>query len=717
MLRQYELVDRVRAYDDEVDEALLDKAYVFAMRAHGSQKRHSGDPYFSHPIEVAGILTEIKLDSATVATGLLHDTVEDTLATQEEINELFGEEVGALVDGVTKITQLEFSSEESKQAENFRKLMVAMSRDVRVILVKLADRLHNMRTLQFHPKEASRKRIAQETLDIFAPLAGRMGMQDFREELEDLSFAVLYPEQRETILKRLAFLGEESEDLLNKIKSRIEEALEEFCVEGKVFGRQKRPYSAYRKLQRKEITFEQLSDMVAFRIIVEDVNDCYRAMGALHQTWKVVPGRFKDYISIPKSNGYQSIHTTVIGPEKQRVEIQIRTSQMHDVAERGVAAHWLYKERQHDDKGNGKSRDNPYRFLSRIGELLEHGASPEEFLEHTKLEMFLDQVFCFTPKGELIALPMRATPIDFAYAVHTYIGDHCVGAKVNGQNVPLNTELRNGDSVEILTSEGQKPQPFWEDWVATGKARSAIRRYLRDAEWTEFVNLGREIIAQHFEAENQELTDKGLEFACHRLKLNSIEEIYYQVGKSNVTREEVLEAVYPGLRKWTRLWLPPRRRSTRGTAIPIRGLQKGLAVHLASCCHPIPGDRIVGIRTQGKGVDVHIIDCATLDGLHEGHSEWIDLTWDRKASGETVHIGRIRVVLSHERGALGAVCTRIGEYDGNITNLRLSERSEDFHEAIIDIQVANLEHLTQLVAALRASPFTRTVKRVRGAYD
>src|SRR5262245_16792574 len=475
-MRQTTLVDRVRAYDPDADESVLNRAYVFAMQAHGAQKRASGDPYFSHPLEVAGILTDLKLDTSTIATALLHDTVEDTSATIEDIEANFGQEIAGLVDGVTKLSQLELFSERTRQAENFRKLMLAMSNDIRVLLVKLADRLHNMRTLSHIKSPDKRKLIAQETIEIYAPLAGRIGMQNMREELEDLAFAELDPEARESIVRRLAQLDAQSSQRIARIADEIKRKLAEAGIEAWVQGRAKRPYSIWRKLKDKKINFEQLSDVFGFRAVVGSEEDCYRALGVLHRTWSMVPERFKDFISLPKSNGYRSIHTTVMGPENQRVEVQIRTQEMHEVAERGVAAHWSYREKV---KENDQSAMKAYEWLRDMVDLLERGESPEEFYEHSKLSLYQDQVFCFTPKGMLIALPRGATPIDFAYFVHTDVGNTAVGAKVNGAHTPLHTPLKNGDQVEIICSKEQTPSPLWERFVVTGRARAEIRSYLR----------------------------------------------------------------------------------------------------------------------------------------------------------------------------------------------------------------------------------------------
>src|SRR5271163_1009670 len=484
MIRQYELVERVKAYDPHADEEILNRAYIFALKAHGAQTRASGDPYFSHPLEVAGILTAMHLDAASIATALLHDVIEDTKADFDEIEKLFGPEIARLVDGVTKLSRIELQSDHSKQAENFRKLVLAMSEDIRVLLVKLADRLHNMRTLSFIKDAAKRRRIAHETMDIYAPLAERIGIQDMKDELEDLAFAELNPDARASILARLDFLREQrGANVVDVVLRELEATLREGGVPAQVSGRKKTPYSIWRKMQRKNVQFEQLSDVMAVRVVVDTVDNCYQALGIIHSAYPVVPGRFKDYISTPKPNGYRSLHTGVIGPQRQRIEIQIRTVEMQEVAELGVAAHWQYKQ------GAPRTDSRQYRWLRELLDILEHAAGPEEFLEHTKLEMFQDQAFCFTPKGDLIALPRGATPVDFAYAVHSQIGDTCVGAKINGRLAPLRTQLANGDQVEIVTSRNQTPSPTWERFVVTGKARACIRRFVRTQQRAQYVEL------------------------------------------------------------------------------------------------------------------------------------------------------------------------------------------------------------------------------------
>ncbi|HYB08503.1 MAG TPA: bifunctional (p)ppGpp synthetase/guanosine-3',5'-bis(diphosphate) 3'-pyrophosphohydrolase [Alphaproteobacteria bacterium] len=715
MIRQYELVERVRSYDPHADEDKLNRAYVFSMKAHGSQKRESGDSYFSHPLEVAGILTHYKLDDDTIVTALLHDTVEDTLATTDELERQFGSEVARLVDGVTKLSRIELQSEASRQAENFRKLLLAMSEDIRVLLVKLADRLHNMRTLKFIRDPERRRRIARETMDIYAPLAERIGMHEIKDELEDLAFAEINPDARESIIARLRFLREQGGGLVTRIIDELRRILREDGLDVEISGREKQPYSIWRKMQKRNVAFEQLSDIMAFRVAVADIGDCYRALGVIHGRYRVVPGRFKDYISLPKPNGYRSLHTGVFGPEKQRIEIQIRTKDMHEVAEYGVAAHWEYKQ--------GTTKDGKqYRWLRELLEILEHAAGPDEFLEHTKLEMFQDQVFCFTPKGDLIALPTGATPVDFAYQIHSQIGDRCVGCKINGRMMPLRTQLKNGDQVEIVTSRTQTPSPEWERFVVTGKARSRVRRFIRTQKRQEYMTLGRSILEKAFRQAGYEFTEKAVESVLKILKSDSADDLIAAVGEGIHTAREVLVAVYPSLKQQSPkdAKIVPigkargRRAKPVDNAIPIKGLIPGMAVHFAGCCHPLPGDRIVGLVTTGKGVTIHTIDCETLERYSDTPERWIDVGWDSGASEDEGHIGRLTVVVSNEPGTLGELSTLIGKQKGNITNLRITHRSTDFFEMMVDIEVQDVKHLTNIMAALRASPAINSVERARG---
>lgn len=717
MIRQYELVERVRAYDPDVDENLLNRAYIFSMKAHGAQRRASGDPYFSHPLEVAGILTRLQLDGATIATALLHDTIEDTVATYDQIEELFGSDIARLVDGVTKLSRIEMKSDVSQQAENFRKFLLAMSNDIRVLLVKLADRLHNMRTLHHIRKLEKRRRIALETMEIYAPLAARIGMHEVKEELEDLAFAQLYPEARESIRARLRFLDREGrgEDLRQRIINYITDLLAEHGIRAEVTGREKTSYSIWRKMEQNNVAFEQLSDIMAFRVIVDDVECCYRVLGILHGRWQAVPGQFDDYISTPKRNGYQSLHTAVIGPERQRIEIQVRTRAMHRVAELGVAAHWRYKQ------GNDGIDGTQYKWLQELLEILEHASSPEEFLEHTKLAMFQDQVFCFTPKGEIIALPKGATPVDFAYAVHTGLGDTCVGAKVNGKPVPLRSELANGDQVEILRSKAQTPSPGWEAFVVTGKARSAIRRFIRHQQRREYIGLGREILERAFQKEGRDFTNKAVVGGLAKLMVPDADELYAQLGQGHLSEKQVLEAIFPGTRLKgdyaKAIALPRDRKRARKAgdhAIPIRGLTPGMAVHLAECCHPLPGDRIIGIVLPGKGVIVHTIDCEALEAFMEMPERWLDLSWYAEHDEPDIYVGRLEVVLVNDVGSLARLAEVVARDLGNINNLKITERDPEFFHIVIDVEVHDVKHLTSIIAALRASPVVTSVERLRG---
>lgn len=718
MIRQFELVEKVKSYDPDADEDALNRAYVYAMKKHGSQKRASGDPYFSHPLEVAYILTGLKLDTASIITALLHDTVEDTDATLEEIESLFGKEISTLVDGVTKLGRLESKTENAKQAENFRKLLLAMSEDIRVLLVKLADRLHNMRTLHHIKKEEKRKRIAQETLEIYAVLAERIGMRQLKEELQDLAFSELRTEERNSIVNRLNFLREHGKAEIEKTMAEISQVLKESGVEDfEITGREKRPYSIWKKMAQKSLNFEQMSDIIAFRVLVDSIPSCYHALGAVHAKWHMVPDEFDDYISTPKSNGYKSLHTAVIGPLQHRIEVQIRTRDMHNVAENGVAAHWSYKQGNHSAVTEGKQ----FRWMRELLEILERASSPEDFLENTKLEMYQDQVFCFSPKGDLIALPRNATPVDFAYAVHSRIGDTCVGAKVNGRIVPLRATLNNGDQVEIITSKTQTPSPSWERFVVTGKARSAIRKFVRTQQRNEYVMLGKAIIQKMYKQENADLNEKKLEAEIHHFNKKHLEDFYAEVGEGLISRQHVTEHFFPKKQTAadvirTRLF---RRKPVDGAAgakreaVPIRGLIPGMAMHFAGCCHPIPGDRIMGVIITGKGVTIHTQDCERLQEVERNDpSRVLDVSWDRSiGEGSDAYVGRVKAVVAHETGGLATVTNAIAKDLGNITNIKIVNRASDFFELLIDIEVQDVNHLNNIIASLRSQSIVHAIER------
>jgi len=725
MMRQYDLVERVRSYNPNTNEDLLNRAYVYAMKAHGSQTRASGDPYFSHPLEVAAILTDLKLDDATIVAALLHDTIEDTEATRAEIDQIFGPEIGALVEGLTKLKRLELVSREAKQAENLRKLLLAIADDVRVLLVKLADRLHNMRTLDFVPTE-SRRRIAEETLDIYAPLAGRMGMQEMREELEDLSFRTLDPEAYSVVMQRLDALAERNRNLIGEIEDQLSNNLRHRGLGARVYGRRKKPFSIWTKMERKSVGFEQLSDIFGFRLVVSDIEACYRALGIVHTTWPVVPGRFKDYISTPKQNDYRSIHTTVIGPGNQRVELQIRTEAMDQIAERGIAAHVFYKEGVGSPTEFLKRESNAFAWLRHTIGILSESANPEEFLEHTKLELFHDQVFCFTPKGKLIALPRHANVIDFAYAVHTDVGNSAVGCKINGKFAPLSSELQNGDEVEVLTSEAQSAPPSaWETLAVTGKARAAIRRATRTAVRDQYVGLGRRIVERLFERAKIEYADDKLKGALPRLARTSIEDVMAAVGRGEIKASHVARAMYPdykeeriaryGGKKGLAAKLKEKSLEPRSpVAIPIRGINSDLPVKFAPNGGAVPGDRIVGIVTPGEGITIYPIQAPALKDFEEEPERWLDVRWDIEDSAPQRFPARIKVENVNEPGALAQIATVIAEHDGNIDNISMQRRSPDFTETTIDLEVYDLKHLSAILAQLRAKAVVAKVERVNG---
>jgi RelA/SpoT family (p)ppGpp synthetase len=696
VLRQYELIEKVRSYDPDADEGLINRAYVFSMKAHGSQVRASGDPYFSHPIEVAGILTDLKLDDQTIATAILHDTIEDTLATPEEIERLFGKDVARLVDGVTKLSKIEAQSENERAAENLRKFLLALSDDIRVLLVKLADRLHNMRTLHHIPNEDKRRRIARETMDIYAPLAERIGMYEMMTEMQTLAFQVLEPDAFASITRRLKQLTEQGGDLVSRIGLGLQLYLSDNGLTAEVYGRQKHPFSIWKKMAERHISFEQLSDVMAFRVIVDTKEDCYQALGLIHQRWPMVPGRFKDYISTPKRNGYRSLHTTIIHDSKTRIEIQIRTREMHEQAERGLAAHWAYKEGR-------PTEDINVPWIDDLVEILDHAASPEELLEHTRMAMYQDRIFAFTPKGELIQLPKGATPVDFAYAVHTDLGDRTVGAKVNGRVVPLRTILENGDQVEILASEAQHPQPSWLRFVVTGKARAGVRRFVRHKERDETVELGRKIYEEIVERLPAVLDKDAVKQALKRLKIESEDELMIAIARKRIGDEQVMDALMPGSAGGD---VAPRPVPQR-TAISIKGLTPGVAYHLAQCCHPIPGDRIVGLRREDEEIEVHVIGCDTLASGVD--ADWLDLAWGEGSDGGAA---RLCVILRDVPGALGTMASILGGKHANIVNLALVHRDGSFQTFHLDVEVHDLAHLHAIIAALREADQISSVERL-----
>ena len=740
MMRQYELVERIQRYKPDVNETLLNKAYVYAMRKHGHQKRASGDPYFSHPLEVAAILTDMHLDESTVAVALLHDTIEDTTATRQEIDELFGPDIGKLVEGLTKLKKLDLVSKKAEQAENLRKLLLAISEDVRVLLVKLADRLHNMRTLD-HVPVSKRARIAEETMEIYAPLAGRMGMQGMREELEELAFRHINPDAHRMVSSRLAESFERSAGVVVEIESALGALFAKRVIKASVKSRRKKAWSVFRKMESKAISFEKLSDLIGFRVIVETVEDCYRALGAIHTSWSMVPGRFKDYISTPKQNGYQSIHTTIVGPSQQRVELQIRTQEMHEIAEYGVAAHSLYKDRVALNGARPKTEASAFAWLRRTIEQLAEGDNPEDFLENTKLELFQDQVFCFTPKGMLIALPRGATPIDFAYAVHTEVGDTCVGAKINGRTMPLMTELKNGDEVEIIRSEAQVPPAAWESIVVTGKARAAIRRATKNAIRKQYSGLGMRILERAFARAGKPFSKESLKPVLARLARKDVDDVLATVGRGELASSDVLRAVFPDYKEervtapaprpreegWSKIrnaagmiFQIPGLASRKGkgsdkpsAAVPIRGVGGDLPVKFAPE-GAVPGDRIVGIIQPGVGITIYPIQSPALTEFDEQPERWIDVRWDIDEAMRERFPARISVSAINAPGSLAEIAQIIATNDANIHSLSMTRTAPDFTEMLIDLEVWDLKHLNRLLTQLKESSAVSEAKRVNG---
>ncbi len=710
-----DLLSIIGKYENPENLAKIAKACDFAIKHHGTQTRASGDPYCLHPMEVAKILTDMKLDNSTIVTAILHDTVEDTDVTLDDIEQEFGNEIRQLVDGVTKLTKIEFQPDNIRQAENFRKLLIAMSEDIRVLLVKLADRLHNMRTLHFIQSSDKRIRIAHETMEIYAPLAERIGVQKFKNELQDLAFLILYPEVRDSIISRLEFLRRRGLKTIDKIIADLENTLNRAGVDAKVYGREKTPCSIWQKMEKKSVHFEQLSDIIGFRIITKDVIDCYKILGIIHTKYHMVPDSFKDFISTPKSNEYQSLHTIVVGPGRQRVEMQIRTEKMHEIAEFGVAAHWSYK--QHRSYNiDGKQ----YKWIRELLQILENVADPDEFLENTKLEMYYDQVFCFTPRGSLIALPRGSTPIDFAYAVHSDIGNHCVGVKVNGTIMPLKTKLQNGDQVEIITSKTQVPSPSWEKFAITGKALSEIRRFTRAQKREEYIKLGKAILQKEFGEEINEENVKIQEILSI-LKIKNLEELAISAGEGRITSSELrnistkapAEEKESTFRKSLSIFRKIRKKPQNPkNNISIKGLIPGMAMHFASCCHPLPGDRIVGITHSGKGVTIHTADCETLENFSATPERWLDVSWDKDSTQE-IHIGRIKISMSNEAGSLVKVSTNIANEHANISNFKIVARSADFFEILIDLEVKGNSHLLNIIRSLRTLACVYSAERYK----
>jgi len=699
------IIERMRGYNPAIDVERLGRAFAFGRDAHDGQMRASGEPYFTHPIAVANILIDMRLDEDTVITALLHDTVEDCDVTLSTLDQQFGGDVPQLVDGVTKLSRIAIqSSPSSAQAENFRKLLLAMSEDVRVLLVKLADRTHNMRTLSFIKKPDKQQRIARETMDIFAPLAERIGLTRIQQELEDNAFAVLNGEMRQSIINRLDFLTSEAEITIPTIAVELQDTLSRIGLECSVSGRMKSAYSIWRKMQNKAVTMDQLADIMAFRVLVPGTADCYAALGQLHQNYPTVMGRFKDYISTPKRNGYQSLHTGVLGPQNHRIEVQIRTPEMHEVAEHGVAAHWIYKETR------SRSNSISVKWIQELVGILDEEAGADEFLEHTKLDLYRDQVFCFTPRGDLISLPRGATAVDFAYAVHTKIGETCNGVRINGKARQLATELENGDQIEILTAEDAKPKAEWEGFVQTARAKSAIRRFQRAQRVTEFSRIGKTLIEKTFREYGKPFRSRTLERSLAAFGLTRVDEVFALVGEDRLSPLRVLEKMHPDVIIKEKADDDRRqKRAGRQPQLKISGDDAGVAVTIARCCHPLPGEAIVGIFTTGKGVTVHKVGCTTLSKFTDMPELWLDVSWE---SGSLRMVnGRLITVLSNEPGSLASLATVISQQGGNISNINLTDRTPDFFKFELDLEVKDVEHMRAIIAVLSANKYVESVAR------
>ena len=728
LLTAEELIERIRAYNPATDAALIRKAYHYARAAHEGQTRASGEPYIIHPVAVAAILADLRMDDLSIAAALLHDVVEDTEATLQDIAREFGAPLAKLVEGLTKIRRLDLVSRAAVQAENLRKFLIAVTQDVRVLIVKLADRLHNMRTLM-HVAPEKRRRIAQETMDIYAPLAARMGLHAIREELEDLAFAELNPKAYAQILDRLREIRKAHADVVEVIRAEIENVLAAHGIAAQVSGREKRPYSIWRKMNQKRLALAQVTDILAFRIIVERVDECYAALGAVHQRWRVVPGRFKDYISLPKRNGYQSIHTTVRGPTGEAMELQIRTRDMHEVAERGVAAHGLYKEAASQEESEAgyvppKEVQETFNWLRSVVEEIESGRTPTDVLEHTRLELFTDQVFCFTPLGDLIVLPRGATAIDFAYAVHTDVGNAAVGCLINKRHASLLTKLNNGDEVEIITSKAQKvPPAAWENVAVTARARAAIRRANRQARREEYIGLGEELLEYWLTKFGRKYSRTLVAKAFPRLGIDSVEDGLEALGRGALQVAEVLQALGLDERQVHEAAELPGLRATEiggrlalRDAVIVKGGQRNrqLPIEIAMDTGAVPGERIIGIVEKGV-IRVHPSFSRALARYEDADdARWVDLAWNMEALSGQLFPARIRVVVHNEVGALAKVAGIIGEHGANIENLVMSQRASDFYDFDIVVEVRHIEHLNEILFALQQADVVVEAERMQG---
>ena len=700
-----ELIDKVRVYQKKQDIDKILKAVEFSKKAHTKQYRKSGEPFYHHPIEVAKLLTEIKLDSSSIACGLLHDTVEDTSITIKDIKLYFGEEISNLVEGLTKINKLSLKQNNLRLGENYRKLLLATTQDLRVILIKLADRLHNMKTIDYLNDQEKILRISFETQEVYAPLAQRLGIREWQEQLEDLAFKKINPEARSSILDRLNYLNTKDENLIDDIKIELRNLFLEESINCEIIGRIKSPYSIWNKIKNKNVTFEQFSDIMAFKIITNSSRDCYKALGLIHRKFSYIQGRFKDFISSPKPNGYRSLHTTVIGPKNKKIEIQFKSKVMNQIAEFGVAAHWKYK-----NPKSVKGKDTKeYKWLYDLLELLENSSSQEELIENSKIKLFQEHIFVFSPKGDVFQLPNSATSIDFAYAIHSEVGDKCVGCKINGKAQPLKTILKNGDQVEIITSLNANPSPIWERIAVTSKVKSNLRKFIRSKKKNEHIKFGSEILKNLFKKEEVEFSKQAVEEVLSKFNCKNSDNLFELIGSGSLTASSVLKKIYPELKLNKK-----KKKLNKNQQIKLKGLTLGMSYNLAGCCSPIKGDQIVGIVTAGLGVSIHTIDCETLNSYADSPERWIDVSWDIDNESEQLLVSRIIVTLVNKPGSLGKVTLVIAKNNGNISNIKFIARKIDFYELIIDIEVRDKNHLTNIIAALRLLSEVSLVERVKG---
>ena len=690
-------------YLKKADIARLADAYRFSEAAHAGQKRQSGDPYISHPLAVAEILAAWHLDGQALVAALLHDVMEDTSVTKAEISDTFGPPVAELVDGLSKLDKIEFQSAEDAQAENFRKMLLAMARDVRVILIKLADRLHNMRTLDAVPP-AKRRRVARETMEIYAPIANRLGLNTLFHELQELAFSHLYPLRYRTLAKATKAARGNRREVVSKIEAAVNARLAEARIAATVSGREKHIFSIYRKMIEKHLSFSEVHDIYGLRVVVKDEPTCYLALGALHALYKPVPGKFKDYIAIPKANGYQSLHTALIGPYGVPLEVQIRTERMHRLAEAGVASHWMYK-----DKGESLSelQQKTHQWLQSLLEIQNQSRDPHEFLEHVKVDLFPDEVYVFTPKGRILSLPRGATAVDFAYLVHTDIGNRCVAAKVNGELVPLRTELRNGDRVEIITASHAKPNPAWLQYVRTGKARANIRHFLKTMQYDESAALGERLLEQALRAAGASLADideTSWERAIRETVGRTRRELLADIGLGKQLPAGVARRLLMGAEG------APEAKG-KAAQVVIRGTE-GMAVQLATCCRPIPGDAIVGSMKKGQGLVVHNAECRAIERSRRNEPEqWLDVEWD--PAGGRLYQAAVKVMVANQRGVLAKVASEIAEAGSNIDSISMEEDRAVYTNMLLVVEVSNRQHLARVVRALRRLPDVKKIARVR----